>query len=87
MKKPDTKHAHRECRDLFARMSEYLDDELEPAVRRKLEQHLDDCPACRICLVTLQRTAALCREIGSLQIPDEVSQRLKNYFASITRGK
>ena len=29
------------------RLSEYVDDELEPSERLQLEQHLLDCPRCR----------------------------------------
>ncbi|RJQ66538.1 MAG: zf-HC2 domain-containing protein, partial [Desulfobacteraceae bacterium] len=58
---PDPNHHHRACRDLFARMSEYLDNELDGTVRRTIEQHLAQCRPCRVCLGTLQRTVSLCR--------------------------
>jgi anti-sigma factor RsiW len=87
MKMSETNHDHRECRDLFARMSEYLDGEVEPAVRRRMEQHLDNCRPCRICLLTLQRTAVLCREMSAAQVPKEVSRRLKEFFTAMTGGR
>jgi anti-sigma factor RsiW len=80
-------HDHRACVDLFARMSEYLDGELDGDIRRKIEQHLTQCRSCRTCLTTLRRTVALCREMGSLPIPEDVSRRLKKYFSSLVGDK
>jgi hypothetical protein len=43
------------------RLSEYVDDELEPGERLALERHLLDCAACRGVLVDLRRVAAEAR--------------------------
>lgn len=45
-----------ECREIFARLSEYLDAELPDAVCADLERHLDDCPPCQRFLESLRRT-------------------------------
>jgi anti-sigma factor RsiW len=47
MREHDWSHAH---------MSEYLDEELPPDERRRLEEHLSMCPQCRRVLATLRRT-------------------------------
>lgn len=39
-----TEHDHR---DDCARLSEYLDDELSPEMRAKVEAHIGDCRECR----------------------------------------
>jgi hypothetical protein len=52
-----------------------------------MEQHLDHCRPCRICLLTLQRTAVLCREMSAAQVPKEVSRRLKEFFTAMTGGR
>jgi anti-sigma factor RsiW len=41
-----------------ARLSEYLDDELDPAERAELETHLDGCAECRTTLEQLRRVVA-----------------------------
>ncbi len=46
----------REHRWTHARLSQYLDDELSPSERRRLEQHTGICPQCKRVLATLQRT-------------------------------
>jgi anti-sigma factor RsiW len=39
-----------------ARLSPYLDGELEPRDRRLVEEHVHRCPECRRVLATLRRT-------------------------------
>ena len=46
----------REHRRTGARLSPYLDGELEPGDRRRVEEHLHRCPKCRRVLGTLRST-------------------------------
>ncbi len=75
---PVHEHPSAECLELFRHLSEYIDREIDAAASRVIEQHLKDCPACRICLATLRQTVALCRSIhdSSIDIPETTSQRL-----------
>jgi predicted anti-sigma-YlaC factor YlaD len=66
-----------DCREYFARISEYLDGELDESVCRKIEEHLQDCPQCRDCLDTLKRTIRLCQATGRKGMPPETRQRLR----------
>lgn len=71
-------HDHQKCIDLFARMSEYLDQELDEQTRRSIREHLSDCPACKTCLATLKRTVDLYRETADgVDVPQTMSARLK----------
>jgi anti-sigma factor RsiW len=71
-------HDHEQCLDLFARMSEYLDGELDETLCQSMDRHLADCPACRVCLATLKRTVALCRASGDAAVlPEKMVQRLR----------
>lgn len=71
-------HDHQKCIDLFARMSEYLDNELDESMCRSIRQHLANCPACKTCLATLRRTVDLYRtSAGGVEVPSEMSARLK----------
>lgn len=72
-------HQHNQlCRDLFARLSEYLDNELDPTDNQAIERHLADCDACQTCLSTLRRTMELCRDADPLPMPEQMSDRLKS---------
>lgn len=46
------------------RMSAYLDDELAPGLRARMERHARECPECRAALKSLRRMLA-----GLQQLP------------------
>lgn len=77
-------HNHEECHDLFARLSEYLDDELDRSICDHIEHHLRDCPACQVCVKTLERTIDLCRNTQPQPMPAEVSHRIRQWMARLT---
>ena len=57
------------CWDARRRVSDYLDDELEPADRARLERHLETCPTCPPLYSGLAGTRAA---LGALRDPDTV---------------
>jgi RNA polymerase sigma-70 factor (ECF subfamily) len=70
-------HDHQKCYELFAKLSEYMDNELDQADCNTIEAHLRQCPPCQACLSTLKQTVALCREMKSSGMPEEASNRLR----------
>jgi RNA polymerase sigma-70 factor, ECF subfamily len=61
------------CGDARARVSDYLDGEVDQATARALEQHLRDCPTCPPLVAGLVGTTkALRGSAGSLRDPDSV---------------
>lgn len=60
--------------------SDYLDRDLREAVCRKVDEHLKQCPDCRVYLDTLERTITLYRGLGGVRVPRNVESRL---FATI----
>ena len=83
---PESTHPHKSCLDLFNKLSEYLDNELEASVCRSIERHLADCQACQVCVATLKRTMALCRESASAPVPKEMSKRLKDLIRQLQQS-
>lgn len=65
-----------ECRDVIARLSEYLDQEVVVELREELEVHLVDCPECRIHVETVKKTIALYRTERDRRCPEQVRSRL-----------
>ena len=51
------------CKALFAQLSNYLDEELDDSLCEKLEQHLDDCEACKVFLASLESTIQQLRTV------------------------
>ena len=52
----------RHCREMFAALSEFLDDELPPDLCRNLERHMADCRPCETFLESLRQTVERCRQ-------------------------
>jgi anti-sigma factor RsiW len=56
---------HREhCRETRARMSDYLDGELEPGALAAAEHHVRWCPSCGRMLTNLRRAISGLRRLG-----------------------
>ena len=66
-----------DCRELFAQLSEYLDEELTPEARREMEEHLCDCPPCVEFLGSLRRSIDLCRQFEPGGSPQPLSREAK----------
>ena len=58
------------CWDARSKVSDYIDDGLEPDVRPVLEQHLQSCPTCPPLYASL---AGVRSGLGDLQDPDTVA--------------
>ena len=65
-----------ECRDLFANLSEYLDDRVEPLACEQMREHIEACPSCVAFLRDLRSAIDRCR---SLEVPCDraVAPRLR----------
>ena len=64
-----------------ARLSQYLDQELSPDERERLEEHVSVCPQCRRVLATLRRTVEGLMRLGQEPRPgvaEGVIQRLRS---------
>jgi len=72
----DCQHSEH-CRELFAKLSEYLDRELDVKTRQEIERHVETCIKCNACLETLKRTIEICRHVKNEPIPELLSERLK----------
>ena len=51
----------RNCREIFASLSDYLDGIVEPQACAELEKHMKGCSPCEDFLADLERTVARCR--------------------------
>ena len=78
-------HDHEHCREMFAKLSEYIDGELDHATCAEIEKHANDCVACFACMETLKRTVALCKNVKEQPIPLEFSKKLKEIIQNIPK--
>lgn len=87
--KPEEK-PHR-CRELFAALSDYLDEKMDDSMCEKMEAHMGDCRPCQAFLATLEQTIAQCRRTPSA-CPDrrkaeKIRRALLAQFQSTAGGK
>lgn len=71
-------HDRRACLALFAKLSEFIDNELDEPARKDIEAHAGECIACKACLETLRRTIGLSRFLAreEIPVPETFSKRL-----------
>jgi len=76
-----------DCRDVIARLSEYLDQELAEEWTRDIEAHFAGCPDCRVYALTVRKTIALYRREADCECPEQVRIRLHAILAYEYRKK
>lgn len=60
------------CREIFARLSEYIDDDLPTDLCERIESHMDGCPPCRDFLKSLENTVRLIETTEAPAMPEDV---------------
>lgn len=73
-------HDRARCREIFALLSEYLDDELDPALCERIESHNADCARCEAFLASLRATVELLRDQERPGLSPEARRRLAARF-------
>jgi anti-sigma factor RsiW len=76
---------HKHCLEMFKKLSEYIDGELDHVTCCDIERHSKNCVACFSCLQTLKRTVAICKNIKDKPVPEEFSQKLKEIIQNIPK--
>ena len=59
-----------ECSELFALLSQYLDQELPDDICRQIDTHVSDCPPCVEFIESLKKTIGLCHYFQSENLPN-----------------
>ena len=80
-------HDHRKCLELFDRLSDYIDREMDPAELQEIEAHVTECLACSSCLQSLKQTIVLCKQAGRQPVPAVFSQRLQSLVQDLQRPR
>jgi anti-sigma factor RsiW len=78
---------YQRCLELFGRLSEYIDREMDEAERRDFEAHLAECLACLSSLESLKQTIALCKHTGRQPVPAVFSQKLQSMVQNLQRSR
>ena len=66
---PSAQPRQRRCKEMFAELSNYLDDELDDSLCEELEKHMENCRPCQAFLSTLEQSIEQCRHAPD-ELPD-----------------
>jgi len=69
------------CREVFERLSEYLDGELPPDLCERVEQHMGGCAPCEAFLESLRRTVRLVATVDAPALPDDLRDAVRQAWA------
>ncbi len=65
-----------ECKHVLAELSNYLDGEVCPELKRAIEEHLASCHRCTVIYDTTRKTLKIVTDVGPFELPVAVSARL-----------
>lgn len=65
-----------ECREMFQRLSEYIDGELDPDLCERFDRHMGDCAPCVAFVESLKRTVALLRRTPGARLSEDQKREI-----------
>ncbi len=72
----------RRCKEMFAELSSYLDDDLDDSLCAELEKHMDGCEPCQAFLANLEKSIEQCRTAPNETPDPRVAARLRQELLS-----
>jgi len=79
---PSALPRQRRCKEMFAELSNYLDDELDDSLCEELEKHMDGCEPCKAFLSSLENSIQLCRTAPNESPDPRVAAKLRRELLS-----
>lgn len=65
------------CKKLLTELSNYLDDELDAALRAEIELHAQRCPNCYIIIDSTRKTVQLFKDCGPYDVSPALHARIE----------
>jgi len=76
----------RRCKEMFAELSNYLDDELDDSLCEELEKHMDGCEPCKAFLSRLEKSIQQCRMAPNESPDPRVAARFRRELMAEYQG-
>lgn len=64
------------CKDFLSELNEYLDETADADIRRRVEEHVSECPNCFVVFDTTKKTLQIYKGMEPQPIPQDVHSRL-----------
>jgi RNA polymerase sigma-70 factor, ECF subfamily len=76
----------RHCKEMFAELSNYLDDELDDSLCEELEKHMEGCEPCKAFLSSLEKSIQQCRMAPNESPDPRIAARLRRELLAEFQG-
>jgi len=76
-----------DCKHVLAELSNYLDAEVSPELKRVIEEHLAGCHRCSLFYDTTRKTLKIVTEVGPFELPLDISGRLHARLRELFAGR
>ena len=70
------------CKQFLDELSDYLDEKTDADLRKKLEEHINECPNCWVICDTTKKTIEIYRDSQLYELPDDLRTRLRSAIMS-----
>jgi len=74
------------CKELFAALSDYIDQELDPSVCEELQAHLGDCSPCQAYLASLEETVRRCKRHCTEEVKAKIRAQIRELLRTSSAG-
>jgi predicted anti-sigma-YlaC factor YlaD len=64
------------CKDFLKELNEYLDETDDPEIRRRVQEHINECPNCWVVFDTTKKTLQVYKGVEAQELPADVHERL-----------
>ncbi len=65
------------CTDFLAKLTDYFDGQIDPALLAEVKEHLGSCHHCEVVVDTTRKTIDVYRGSQTYEFPEELSSRLR----------
>jgi predicted anti-sigma-YlaC factor YlaD len=75
------------CRHVLDELSNFIDEDVTPELKRALEEHLAKCRRCSLVYSTTRKTLRIVSEVGAFEIPVDMDARLRLRLGELLAGR
>ena len=75
------------CADIVKLITDYNEERMTPAERRRFEEHVAICPPCRSFLAQMRTTVELLGEVREEDVPPDMEEHLLAAFRDWKRNE
>jgi anti-sigma factor RsiW len=74
------------CKELVGLLLDFLDEDLSPAQKARIEDHLCGCPPCHAYVESYRLTVHIAHRLRAApaELPPHLADRLRNVMATLT---